>query len=253
MPNPIYPAALWQPGSAAGYTLTYDHADGHNVMQWGKAHFTVGTDSTGRGLEGYFQFLVSRGGIVTQFAEADAYCMDSGEANSMGPGIEVEYLPDTDTAIFTDLARAACAFLIKWLGSEWGIPLQYHDGGHDMTPTPGVYAGFLSHRSIIQTEEHSDYWPQADWDLMIATPAPTPVPVPTPTEDEDDMPQLKAFRVKYGDTQLICLEDPKNGRYSVKLSGSTEPSLEAYDAAGCLDLSSKEVNDKIFDIYPLKK
>ncbi len=169
-----YPAATQNPGAAANYQL------GRNDMQCVKCHFTVGVDSTTIGLNGYFQFLISRDGTVQQFAPVDALCYDSGEANATGPGIEVEYLPGTDTEVFTGPARDACGLLVRWLADEWHIPLSYHDGNHDTQP--GSYAGFLSHKSIIQTEEHQDFWPQADWDAMTAI---TP-PIPPAQKSEED-------------------------------------------------------------------
>lgn len=168
MPATWYPGATKNPGAAANYQL------GHNTVQCCKCHYTVGVDSTGIGLNGYFQFLISRDGAVQQFAPVDALCYDSGEANATGPGIEIEYLPGVDADVFTAAARASCEALVKWLAAEWSIPLVYHDGDHDTDP--GTYAGFLSHKSIIQTEEHQDFWPQADWDLMTAAPPAPPFP-----------------------------------------------------------------------------
>lgn len=178
MPEKWYPGAIRNPGAAAGYKLTYDHHDGRTFMRGGKAHYTAGYDSTGRGLEGYFQFLVGRDGEVQQFAEADAYCMDSGEANGMGPGIEIEYR-DEDT-IFTAEARVACAGIMKWLRDEWGIELTYHDGGPDNHDTlPLDISGWCAHRAIIQSDPHSDYWPEADVLAMfhIITPPEPPTPL----------------------------------------------------------------------------
>ena len=154
----LYPGADWNPGFNAGYT------NGRNRMEVVKAHFTVGKDSTSVGLRGYFQWLISRDGYVQQFAEADALCWDSGEWNDNGPGIEIEYL-DED-AIFTDAARTSCSKLIHWLNGEWGVPLTYWDAGR-ITETTG-YRGFIAHRDLVQTEQHTDYWPQADWDAMTS-------------------------------------------------------------------------------------
>lgn len=170
MSNPIYPGAVWNPGAAAGYVK------GRNSVSCCKAHYTVGRDSTGIGLQGYFQFLVSRDGRVQQFAEVDALCWDSGEWNGTGPGIEIEYLDEPE--IFTDASRQSCGLLVAWLVSEWGIRAGYYDSTR--LPLSSGYQGFISHRSLIQSEEHYDYWPQTDWALMTATPAPVPTPPSQP-------------------------------------------------------------------------
>lgn len=176
-----YPAAARNDGACAGYQR------GRTSVQCVKAHYTVGRDSTGIGLQGYFQFLIARDGTVQQFAPVDALCWDSGEWNGMGPGIEVEYLPDADgDQIFTPAAQASCGALVAWLASEWGVPLTYYDGPR-LRREDG-FAGFISHRSLVQSEEHFDYWPQADWDAMTAPvhteSVPTP-PAPVPQEDDD--------------------------------------------------------------------
>lgn len=171
--NPRYPGAIWVGGHAAGYTL------GRTGMTTVKCHYTVGRNSDPIGQQGYFQWLVSRDGTIRQYAEADAQCWDSGEWNGTGPGIEIEYLPGADDAIFTDEARAATGELVKWLVDEWGIPPTYYDGPRVDQP----HGGFISHRSLIQSEEHNDYWPREDWDTMLAPPAPPP---PAPPEEVDD-------------------------------------------------------------------
>lgn len=192
-----YPGAVKNPGVAANYQL------GRTTMVDCVCHETIGTDSTAIGLRGYFNWLVSRDGRVQQFAEADALTYHVGEDNAYGPGIEVEYLPGQDDAVFTPQARTACAALIKWLSSEWGIPLVYHDGDHDIQP--GTYAGFLSHKSIIQTEEHQDYWPQADWDLMVGT-------LPTPTDNLLEDPMVTTQLLPDGTVLAFCV-GTDNGVY----------------------------------------
>lgn len=156
----IYPGADWNPGVNAGY------AAGRNQMRLCVAHFTVGVDSTPVGLAGYFHFLVSRGGHVQQFAELDALCWHAGQANKYGPGIEVEYLPGVDAEVFTGPQRAACGLLVEWVHQQ-DIPKTYYDGPR---VDPALTTGFISHRSILQTDPHTDWWPQADWDAMVVPP-----------------------------------------------------------------------------------
>lgn len=175
MPEAWYPGATRNPGANAGYKA------GRTSMVDTVAHYTVGVDSTGIGLQGYFHWLIARDGAIQQFAEADALTWHVGEDNAYGPGIEIEYLPGQDAEVFTDAARTACSGLIHWLNTEWGIPLIYHDGDHDITP--GGFAGFVSHKSIIQSIEHQDFWPQSDWNLMTVVP-PTPAPIIPPSGDE---------------------------------------------------------------------
>lgn len=164
-----YPGAIQDPGVAAGY------AHGRAQMVSCVAHFTVGRSSAGIGHnQGLFQFLVGRDGTVTQFAEADAVCWHAGQPyNQRGPGIEVEYLPGEDDAIFTPEALTACGALVRWLGTEWGIPLAYYD---DPSQRVADWAGFISHRAVVSdADHHFDYWPADDFAAMTAIP------------EEDDM------------------------------------------------------------------
>lgn len=205
MPAVWYPGAVQNPGQNAGYKA------GRTSMVDCVCHYTVGTDSTGIGLQGYFHWLIARDGTMQQFAEVDATTWHVGEDNAYGPGIEIEYLPGQDAEVFTPQARTACAALIKWLASEWGIPLVYHNGDHDINP--GSFAGFVSHKSIIQTEEHQDFWPQTDWDLMVAAPTPPPS---TYTTGDDTM--LTMLELKDGSIVLASFGNDKNiyaGRFDL--------------------------------------
>lgn len=150
MPEVHYPHAAWNPGANAGYNA------GRTPVDSVVCHYTVGRNSTGIGLQGYFHFLVSRDGHVQQFAEADAVCWHAGDPwNGRGPGIEVEYLPGADDDIFTPEADAATGLLVEWLHDEWGVPLDFYDGSR-----VAAFPGFITHRSLIQTgDPHSDYWP----------------------------------------------------------------------------------------------
>jgi len=149
----IYPGAIWNPGVNAGYN------SGHTTMQTAVCHYTVGYNSTGVGLQGYFNFLVSRDGTVQQFAEADAKCWHAGDPwNGRGPGIEIEYMPDADPVIFTPAAYNATAGLIKWLS----IPQTFYDGNR----VTG-WNGYITHRSLVQSGDyHYDYWTYEDWNQI---------------------------------------------------------------------------------------
>ena len=151
----IYPGAVWNPGVNAGYRA------GRNTMTTAVAHYTVGRNSTGIGLRGYFHFLISRDGTVQQFCEADAVAWHAGDPwNGRGPGIEIEYLDEA--TIFTPAQHAACGALIAWLP----IPHQFYDG-----PRLTAWDGYITHRSLVQSgDPHSDYWDQSDWDAMTAPP-----------------------------------------------------------------------------------
>jgi hypothetical protein len=191
MRDEIYPGAQWNPGRNAGYN------SGRSSMAACVCHYTVGKNSAGIGLDGYFHWLVSRDGRIEQYAEADAITWAQGEANGVGPSIEVEFL-DEPEGIFTDAARDACAGLIHWLADEWGIPLDYYDG--DRIP-PAAMRGFVAHRSIQQSEGHSDYWPRPDWDRMVAGTQPAPGP------QEEDRMQPEFMASKAG---AIYVYDPNN-------------------------------------------
>lgn len=151
MPDPIYPAAEWMPGRNAGYPA------GRTPVKSVVCHFTVGRNSTGIGLQGYYQFQVNRDGTVFQFAETDAVCWHAGSPwNGYGPGIEVEYLPGYDDDLWTPPQREATARLVEWLHDEWGVPYDFYDG-----PRTNSHHGFITHRSLIQTgDQHNDWWPE---------------------------------------------------------------------------------------------
>lgn len=162
--NPRYHEAQWMPGANAGY-----HA-GRTPVKSVVCHYTVGRNSTGIGLQGYYQFQVNRDGTVFQFAEADAVCWHAGSPwNGYGPGIEVEYLPGYDDDLWTPVQREATARLVEWLHDEWGVPFDFYDG-----PRTNSHHGFITHRSLIQTgDAHNDWWPELP---RTTTP---------PEEDED--------------------------------------------------------------------
>lgn len=184
MPETRYPGAAWDPGRAAGYGLRLavpPYSD-HNDMRAVGCHYTVGVNSWALIRDmGLAAFLITRNGRVGQFCEVDAVTYQAGNPfNGLGPGIEIEwYEPHDGPDIFTDAARNACAVLIAWLHAEWGIPLDYREDG----PRVADWHGFIAHRAVIEdADNHTDYWPQADWDAMTAAPAPAPHPL------EDDMP-----------------------------------------------------------------
>lgn len=179
MPVELYPGAEWTPGRNAGYNA------GRSNMAATICHYTVGYNSHGVGLDGYFHWLVARNGHVTQYAECSAVTWHAGEANGVGPGIEIEYL-DEPEGVFTDAARDACSGLIHWLHDEHGMPLDYYDG--DRIP-PDAMRGFVAHAAVLQSEGHSDSWPRADWDRMVAGTTPAPE-----TERKRMDPELMADR-----------------------------------------------------------
>lgn len=138
-------------------------------MQICVRHYTVGRDSTAIGDRGYFHWLIARDGAVTQFAETDAVTWHAGEWNGMGPGIENEYLDEDQIMSLEQIVSARG--LVAWLHSEWGIPLDEYRGPR--IPSSTDFSGFLDHTSLIQTEEHYDYWPEDAWLRIVGTP-PTP-------------------------------------------------------------------------------
>lgn len=170
MPEPWMPGLVHDPGAAAGYKLTYDQRDGHNLMECAKLHYTAGYRGGDYpiGLKGYFQFYVLKDGTPVQFAEADAYCMDSGNWNKYGPGIEFERLNDSEP--LTDHQIEWGGKIIRWLSSSYGIPLTFYDtGGDNAKRVDPPFEGFITHRSLRQPG-HVDYISQDDWDRMVAVP-----------------------------------------------------------------------------------
>jgi len=150
-----YPNAQRVAGRFSGY------AAGRNRMEVVKLHYTVGRNSYPIGERGYFQWLIARDGRIWQFAPVDALNYDSGEWNDAGPGVEIEYHPDYDDAIFTPEARETAKGLVQWLHSEHGFPLVKW-GGDRISEYAG-FRGFIDHADLIQTEQHHDFWPESDW------------------------------------------------------------------------------------------
>lgn len=156
-----YPGAERRDGARAGYDR------GRNRMEVVKLHYTVGVNSTARGDEGYFTFLVSRNGHIAQFAPVDAVCWDSSEWNDAGPGIEFEYMAEhdgDDSNIVNDVMAKAAKGLVAWLKSEHGFHDAFYDGArvHEFDG----WRGFITHRSLIQTDQHYDYITKAQWDAI---------------------------------------------------------------------------------------
>lgn len=153
-----YPGAVWNPGAAAGYR------NGRNRMEVAICHYTVGVNSTPIGLRGYFHFLVGRDGTIQQFCEVDGVAWHAGQWNDAGPGVEVEYHPAYHDQIFNQPMRDAAKGLVHWLNAEHGFPLDKYEG--ERISEFAGFRGFIDHGDLIQSEQHTDYWPQSDWDYI---------------------------------------------------------------------------------------
>jgi N-acetylmuramoyl-L-alanine amidase len=226
----VYPGAEWLPGRNAGY------AGGQAAMTATICHYTVGRDSTGIGLDGYFTFLVSRDGHIKQFCEADALCWHAGEANWVGPGIEIEFL-DEPEGIFTDAARDACGGLLHWLHDLYGIPLTMYDG--DRIP-PEAMREFVTHRSVLQSQGHSNWWPREDWDRMVAG-------APGPGQGDDD--DMKGLWIRRDNEPFVWL---LFGGYRIACGGKGQVDVMAFSGMtinGWDDVSSIAAKD--FDEIPI--
>lgn len=187
----IYPGAIWNPGSQAGY------ASGRNRMRACVLHYTVGTDSTGIGLRGYFHFLISKDGTVQQFCEANAIAWHAGEWNGEGPGIEFERLGDWELLTFAQIAAGGA--LIQWLIDN-GIVDNFYDGPR---LAAGSYSGFITHRSLQQSQPHSDYVTADDWVAMRGVTSsnpsvPTPPAPPAPPAPSYDVAGIQDLMNKVG-------------------------------------------------------
>lgn len=142
-----------------------------------KLHYTVGRygGDSQRGMEGYFQFYIPRDRAPEQYAEADAWCWDSGDWNGDGPGIEWERWDYNEplTQQQLDIGRG----LIQWLHTEWGFPLNWYDG-----PRIQAWNGYINHGSLASRgglANHTDGILSHEWDYMgVAATIPT---------EEDDM------------------------------------------------------------------
>lgn len=163
-----YPNAIHNPGAAAGYR------NGRSRMRACVLHYTVGVDSTGVGLRGYFHFLVSKDGTVQQFCELNAIAWHAGEFNGEGPGVEFERMGDWEPLTFAQIASGGA--LIQWI-IENGIADNFYDGPR---LAAGTYSGFITHRSLQQSQPHSDYVTGDDWAAMRGMPAAPPSPGPAP-------------------------------------------------------------------------
>lgn len=165
MYDEVYPGAWWMPGRNAGW------ASGRSAMSNVKQHYTVGVDSTGIGLDGYFTWLIGKDGTVKQFAEASCICWDSGEWNGTGPGIEFERLGDWEPLTPGQIASGGA--LNRWLSEQWGLWLALYDTNGDNSqrvPVGGAPAPYITHRSLIQSQQHVDYVTYDDWAAMLGVP-----------------------------------------------------------------------------------
>jgi hypothetical protein len=171
---------LWYPAAERRNGVHASYDKGKTREQAVKVHYTVCTNSTGIGDRGYFTWLISRNGHVAQFAPADALCWDSGEWNDAGPGIEFEFYEPKDgpapANILTGAQIAAAGPLVRWLAKERGYPLTFYDGSR-VAETSG-YRGFITHRSLVQAEQHTDYITEGQWAQIVG-----PAQI-----EEDDVP-----------------------------------------------------------------
>lgn len=164
---PWMPGVTQNPGVNAG-----NHG---NLNQNTRLHYTVGTDSTAIGVNGYFHFLVPKDGTPQQFAPSEAICWDACEWNPTGCGIEFERLSDAEP--LTDNQISWGGQIIRWLSETHGIPLVFRDSPDDRLPVGTLYQGSVTHRSLheVQCAEHYDYVTQDDWNRMLGS-APGPAP-----------------------------------------------------------------------------
>lgn len=176
------PGAVWDPGLNAGYRR------GRTSMQTVKVHCTAGNNSYGICKDqGLIQWLFPYEGPPWQFAEADAWCFDSGPYNGWGPGFEIER-PVTGGLIrpglseFRDLSDNQVHWLgelVHWLHDEWGFRIDLYAG-----PRYGCsadFGGFVNHGDI--ESQRSDGVTVGEWAAIVGTVAP-PVPIPVLVGDE---------------------------------------------------------------------
>jgi len=203
MPGVWLDGAVRRPGRNAGY------AAGRNRLELGVLHFTVGTDSTSIGDQGYFHVLFPKVGPAIQFAEIDAVTWHAGgsssmpDANQRGPGAEWERMP-TGNYLRPGLQEAdpLTPDQIEW-GGRWlefceahGIPKAHYPG-----PQFGAagFAGHINHGDLDR--DRSDGLTPEEWAAMTG-PAPAP-----PTGDEAMQMVMVDFR---GDTLTFHIDAAGN-------------------------------------------
>jgi hypothetical protein len=212
-------ADMWMPGLRRDPGAHANYERGRNRMEVVKMHYTVGTNSAPIGRRGYFQFLVPRAGIPMQFAPVDALCFDSGEWNDAGPGIELEFYEPQDGPAPANIVTASQiewgGKIARWFNTEHGIPLAFYDGPR--IAETGGFRGFITHRSLIQLEQHTDYITAGQWQAMVGA-----------------APVIPSSRRKVNDMGPVSFNLPGHGRQlfdvvkTVESSGLTYGKLRHY-------------------------
>lgn len=190
----------WMPG--------INRNPGQNAENFGNArqnircHFTVGTDSTGIGLNGYFHFLVPKVGVPQQFAPTEAICWDACEWNPVGWGIEFERMSGDEPLTPDQITWGGN--ILRWGSADSGIPLTFRDTPDDRMPVGTEYHGVTTHRSLHENAcpEHFDFITQSDFDAMLNV---APPPPPIPPEEDDSM----VARYRFGDNIRTVMVDAR--------------------------------------------
>jgi len=166
-------ADIWMPGLIRDPGELANYGRGRNRMEAVKVHYTVGVNSAPIGKRGFFQFLIPRSGVPTQFAPVDALNFDSGEWNDVGPGIEIEYYEPQDGPQPDNIATGSqldwLGRIARWLNTEHGIPLSFYDSSQRVSEFAG-WRGFITHRSLIQSVMHHDYITTEQWTRAVGLP-----------------------------------------------------------------------------------
>ncbi len=133
-----------------------------NFNDWAGA-YSVGKNGVG------FHFLVGAvDGQWVQLYDSTWMAWHVGEENPYSIGIEICGNPGEP---MTPWQISAATRIVQWCASTHGIPLDRYSGGPH-TSMPGTFHGFIDHRSIIQSQEHQDYWNDADWAACLNQPPP---------------------------------------------------------------------------------
>jgi hypothetical protein len=169
--DPHYPGAWWAPGYNAYYRAGRNRVA--TSQGWSVNHYTVGVNSHGIGMQGYFTTLTGRNGSLTQYAEEDAVTWHCGEGNPYGPGAELEYHPNYHDEIMNGPMLTTQRLYMAWRTIEWGVPRVLHPASAGRIP-PGSHHGYVDHGAIQQSQPHYDYWPQELWPWLAGDPPPLP-------------------------------------------------------------------------------
>lgn len=172
------PGLIHLPGRQAGY------ASGRIQARLCVSHETVGANSTGIGMDGYFNFLYPKVGPAEQYAEWDAVSWHACNWNPYAHGHELERFQGEP---MTEDQMHWIAYTFAWIEALSGQPI-----GDSLYDGPRLAVGDFSHpwachRAIdcAACGNHSDFWSPGEAAAIVALMGGASAPA-EPTYAEDD-------------------------------------------------------------------